>query len=43
LPTQPQLGVREFLRGPGCKTLMFNGSADQMASLYAGMDLDVQF
>lgn len=25
------------------KTLMFNGYADQVASLYAGMDLDVQF
>jgi methionine sulfoxide reductase catalytic subunit len=25
------------------KTLLFNGYADQVASLYAGMDLDVHF
>ena len=25
------------------KTLMFNGYADQVASLYAGMDLDVEY
>jgi sulfoxide reductase catalytic subunit YedY len=30
----------EFLRRP---TLMFNGYADQVASLYAGMDLRVNY
>jgi methionine sulfoxide reductase catalytic subunit len=30
----------EFLRGP---TLMFNGYGDQVASLYAGMDLKKNF
>jgi sulfoxide reductase catalytic subunit YedY len=37
--TERRIGDEKGFFGPKRKTLMFNGYADQVASLYAGMDL----